>query len=74
MESNSLKTNRYDWEKGVRKFIRGDEFVLEVDTDQAEFHRKPWKQLGDFGKRKWENFLFLHNQHDGLRVVFCYKP
>ncbi len=66
--------NRIDWDKGVRKLVRGDNLVLEVDTDLARYHGTPWKSLGAYGKRKWENFLFLHNQRDGLKVVFCYKP
>ena len=72
--SKSFKENYYDWEKGVTKFVRDNQLVLEVDTDKAEFHGKAWKTLGDFGKRKWENMLFLHNQHGALRTVFCYKP
>ena len=66
--------NRIDWDKGIRKFIHGDKFVLEVDTEQAELHGRPWRTLGDFGKRKWENFLFLHNQRAGLLTKFVYKP
>ncbi len=66
--------NRIDWDKGVRKYIRNNDFVLEVDTDNAEYHGIKWRTLGDYGKRKWENFLYLHNQRDGLKVVFCYKP
>lgn len=72
--SESKSYNHYDWNIGVTEHERDGKLVLEVDTDKAEFHRKPWKTLGDFGKRKWENWLFLNSQRDGLKVVFCYKP
>ncbi len=66
--------NRFDWDKGVRKYVRDDLFVIEVDTDLAEYKGLKWKSMGAYGRRKWENFLFLHNQRANLKTVFCYKP
>lgn len=35
--------------------------VLEVDTRKAVFKDIPWAQLGSFGKKKFDNWLFLTN-------------
>lgn len=30
-----------------------------VNVNKAEYQGRPWKSLGDFGKRKYENLLVL---------------
>lgn len=50
-----------------------DGFVyLFVDTKKATFRRMKWTQLGDWGKRKFENLLFLtrQNKHDKIRIKY----
>lgn len=43
----------------IREEKQGSALVLTVDTKQATFRRMKWEQLGDWGKRKFENMLFL---------------
>lgn len=47
------------------KRIRGDEHnkVVIVDTKNATYKGLPWKNLGTFGKRKFENLLVIENHH-----------
>ncbi len=33
--------------------------VVQVDTAQAHYQGRRWREMGDFGKRKFDNFLFL---------------
>lgn len=33
--------------------------ILVIDMSTAQFYGRPWKSLGDFGKRKYENLLVL---------------
>lgn len=45
-----------------------------VDVDTAEYQGRPWKSLGDFGKRKFENMLVLketqkHKEKINIRYV-----
>lgn len=35
--------------------------VVEVDTKKAEFKGLKWRELGGFGKKKFDNYLFLTN-------------
>ena len=35
--------------------------VLEVDTKKASFKNRPWKQMGSWGRQKYENWIFFEN-------------
>ncbi len=43
----------------VREQSKNKILYLFVDTKKALFRGIVWAQLGDFGKRKFENMLFL---------------
>lgn len=44
--------------------------VLDVDTDKVTFKDHKWKDLGSWGKQKYENHLFLeHMQKEPKRLV-----
>lgn len=49
-----------------------DEFkVLIIDTKKATYQGIPWVSLGDFGKRKFENFLVLsRNTREKLKIIY----
>lgn len=55
---------------GVTEHFRAGTKVLEIDTATVEYQGIPWQTLGDFGKRKYENFLFL--QHSKYNPKFIY--
>ena len=62
---------------GVQSSYRGGFRILEVDCDVATYQGVPWKTLGDFGKRKYENLLVIVSNMDihskaGAKVI--YKP
>jgi len=44
--------------------------VITVDTGKATYQGITWKNLGDFGKRKWENYLFLSNPKERIKVIY----
>jgi len=33
--------------------------IVEIDVNKARYFGRPWKLLGDFDKRKFENVVFL---------------
>lgn len=43
----------------VREHKKGNTVYVFVDTNKALLRNMKWSQLGDFGKRKFENMLFL---------------
>jgi hypothetical protein len=47
-----------------------DYVVVEVDVDKAEYLGRPWKSLGDFGKRKFENVLVLKRPKERLKIRY----
>lgn len=48
--------------------------VVEVDTKKATFKGMSWRDLGSFGKKKFENVVFLKNARNekGLRTKILY--
>lgn len=43
----------------IREQKKDNTLYLFVDTKKAVFRNMKWAQLGDWGKRKMENMLFL---------------
>lgn len=44
--------------------------VVSVDTNKAKLFGIPWKALGDFGKRKFENLLVLSDEKNRLKIRY----
>ncbi len=44
--------------------------IIFIDTTKATYQGLPWKELGDFGKRKFENVLFLERQPTKLSIRY----
>ncbi len=63
-----------DYNKGCRIRMRKGIKEIHVDTDIAEYLGIKWKDLGSWGRRKYENFLFLANNTERNKIVFYYKP
>lgn len=55
--------------EGVTKHKRDGRLVLEVDTDKVIFKNLHWKELGSFGKRKFENLLIIENGAEGYPAI-----
>ena len=56
-----------------REQVKDGKRFLFVDTKKAIFRGIKWSELGDFGKRKMENMLFLTRmdmQKDKLVIVY----
>ena len=45
----------------------GDTEHIFIDTKHATFRNVPWTELGDWGKRKNENIVFLTKAHENNR-------
>jgi hypothetical protein len=43
---------------------------IEVNTKKAVFRDIPWKLLGKFGKRKFENVLVLR-ETDNVKILYA---
>ncbi len=65
MELNTLHEFAVTHERKV-----GHIKTLEIDTSKARYNGISWKELGDFGKRKFENILFLKYHHDSFLKFF----
>jgi len=46
--------------------------ILEVDTNETIYRGIPWKQLGTWGKRKFENVIVLKNTEKGKLTKVLY--
>mgnify|MGYP001578783321 FL=1 len=58
-------------EFGIKKEIMKDGYtVLTIDTKKAKWQGIAWRTLGDFGKRKFENFLILTRAKEKLKLVY----
>ena len=44
--------------------------VLTIDTKKASYQGRLWQQMGDFGKRKFENLLVISRSSEMLRIVY----
>ena len=44
--------------------------VLTIDTKKAKWQGIVWRTLGDFGKRKFENFLILTRAKEKLKLIY----
>ena len=45
--------------------------VYDIDTDKSTFYGQPWQDLGDYGRRKFENLLVINNSKE--KIKFNYK-
>jgi hypothetical protein len=57
----------------VRTQDKDNKLYLFVNTAKALFRGLKWSELGDFGKRKFENMLFLTNinpQSKHIKIVY----
>ena len=58
-------------EFGIKKEIMKDGYtVLTIDTKKAKCKGIVWRTLGDFGKRKFENFLILTRAKEKLKLIY----
>lgn len=44
--------------------------VISIDTSKAKFQGMRWRTLGDWGKRKFENVLFLTRAKEKLKIIY----
>ena len=52
--------------KGVRSYFRENLRVLEIKMNEANYQGIPWNKCSEFQKRKFENFVFLSNNRQGM--------
>lgn len=48
----------------------GNNTVLQVDTKDARYFDIPWRELGAFGKRKFENLVFMSHMKDNPKIIY----
>lgn len=57
----------------VTEIKRDGKLYLCIDTSKAMLRGMKWEELGDFGKRKLENLIFLERMHTGRdKIKFVY--
>lgn len=44
--------------------------VFEVDTKKATFHGLKWRDLGGFGKKKFENLVYLESTKKPMKILY----
>lgn len=47
-----------------------DYTAVEIDTNHATHQGRKWKELGDWGKRKFENLLILTRPKERIKIVY----
>lgn len=52
----------------IERVVKGTRY-LELDTSKTVFMRLNWQDLGDWGKKKCENMIFLSNQNEQRNYV-----
>ena len=58
-------------EFGIKEEIRKDGYTfLTIDTSKAKWQGIAYRTLGDFGKRKWENFLIMTRAKERLKISY----
>jgi hypothetical protein len=57
-------------EESVNGFYRKGHLVLEVDTAKAVFKGSKWHELGGFGRRKFENYLYIKYARNNPKVIY----
>ncbi len=66
--------SKYDFAVKREEVIKGVRY-LTVDTTKAHFQRFKWESLGDWGKKKFENMLFLSRMEGGKeKLKIKYAP
>ena len=50
--------------------ISGGFTTLTIDTSKAKYQGNRWLDLGDFGKRKFENLLVLTRHKERLKFKY----
>ena len=57
-------------------YFRNGVRVLEINTKEAEYKGFAWEALGSYGKKKFENLLFLQHskntEEQRLPIKFLY--
>ena len=54
----------------TRTYEHNGFLIHEIDTDQASWQGKPWKQLSDDYKRKFENLLVLSDTKHRMKLLY----
>lgn len=44
--------------------------IVTVDTTKANYQGQPWRTLGDYGKRRFENLIFLTWPTERVYVIY----
>lgn len=44
--------------------------VYEIDTAKARYFNFAWRDLGSFGRRKFENLLFFRDSSQPMKVIY----
>lgn len=55
---------------GIIQEREGRRHCVVVDTQQAKYQGIPWLQLGNFGKRKFENLLYLMKPTKNTKILY----
>lgn len=56
--------------EAIKETIRGEFTVFTVDTSKAKHQGIAWRTLGDFGKRKYENWIVLNRAKERLKFIY----
>ena len=47
-----------------------DLIIISIDTKKATYQGISWRTMGDFGKRKFENFLVLSRPKERIKIIY----
>lgn len=52
----------------TEKVYQNTRYLL-LNTSKTTFRNFKWEDLGDWGKRKCENFIFMSNMNEGRKHI-----
>jgi len=56
---------------GITRERHKDGFtILEIDTSKATYQGHKWKEMGDFYRRKFENYLIITRSRERLKFRY----
>lgn len=74
MHNDEVKMFKTISKDGINITRRDNTKIIEIDPDKARYRDMRVSSLGAFGRRKFENLVFLANTEERLPIKICYKP
>lgn len=52
------------------EYRKNEQNFIVIDTSKSTYMNIPWRELGDYGKRKFENLLFFNRVSENPKFIY----